>query len=337
MARVLIVENLEPGQSPWWLQHLPSNPTVQFEIECISEASLLSALPKLLAAYRKGGSYDAIITNQDGYATFLFASLRWVSGRRRPLHFVMEFITKQRNASVYSRIKYGLMSRILRSVTRFICSAQRETQLYPEQLNLPRHRFVHIPLMTNPKFLTWETKYPESFISDDYVFAGGYTGRDFATFLDAVAEIDFPVRLITTPRAVAGLEVPPNVQLLFNLPFQEYIEHVARAQIVVVPLQNWDISVGQSVILEAMALARPLIATKAPGSVDYVQHETNGLLVSPGDAAGLRAAILRLLTDSPAARRLASNAREFVSETCTPAIVMTKVFDLIGETLETER
>lgn len=333
MPRVLVVENLEPGHVPWWLPYLPPQPDLTFEIECIPEASMLSALPKLLRAYWKSRHYDVIITNQDGYATFLFAALRTISRYPRPLHLVMEFITKQRNRSYYSWAKYAVMSVMLRSVDRFICSAKRETELYPNDLKLPRERFVHIPLMTNPKFLSWESKYPADFTNDDYVLASGYTGRDFRTFLAAVASIDTPVRLITSPKAVEGLTIPPQVQLLFNLPFAEYIEHVARARIVVVPLLDWDISVGQSVILEALALARPLVATRAPGSVDYVEHERNGLLVSPGSSEELRVAILRLLGDPALANRLTVEGRAGVARDSTPQSVLGRVSGLIGDLL----
>ncbi len=332
MARVLIVENLEPDQRPWWLPYLPTRPELTFEIECIPEASMLAALPKLLRAYRKSRHYDVIITNQDGYATFLFAALRTVSGRREPLHLVMEFITKQRNPSYYSRFKYAAMSIMLRSVTRFICSARRETHLYPTDLKLPQERFVHIPLMTNPKFLSWESDSKDQ----GYILASGYTGRDFRTFLEAVAELDIPVRLITAPKAVEGLTVPPHVELLFNLPFAEYIEHVAGARIVVVPLLDWDISVGQSVILEALALARPLVATRAPGSIDYVEHERNGLLVTPGSPEELRNAILRLLRDPALAEQLVAEGRSFVSSNCTPQSVLNQVADLIRRLLDSK-
>ena len=333
MARVLVVENLEPGQTPWWLPYLQQQPDLTFEIECIPEASMRSAVPKLLRAYLKSGHYDVIITNQDGYATFVFATLRTATFRSRPLHVVMEFITKQKNSGYYSKFKYAVMSVMLRSVTRFICSAGRETELYPADLKLPKERFVHIPLMTNPKFLSWETKYPVGFTDDGYILASGYTGRDFKTFLEAVATIDVPVRLITSPKAVEGLAVPPHVELLFNLPFAEYIEHVARARIVVVPLLDWKISVGQSVILEALALARPLVATRAPGSIDYVTHEQNGLLVSPGSSDELRTALLTLLSDPALATRLSLAGREGVSIRCTPQAVMGRVSELIVQLL----
>ena len=50
-------------------------------------------------------------------------------------------------------------------------------------------------------------------------------------------------------------------------------------------------------ILEAMAAARPVIATRVGGIPDLVEDERTGLLVPPRDADALAAAILRLLAN----------------------------------------
>jgi glycosyltransferase involved in cell wall biosynthesis len=55
-------------------------------------------------------------------------------------------------------------------------------------------------------------------------------------------------------------------------------------------------------ILDAMALARPVVATSAGGIVDAVEHEETGLLVPPGDAGALARA-LKDLQESAATRQ----------------------------------
>lgn len=63
-------------------------------------------------------------------------------------------------------------------------------------------------------------------------------------------------------------------------------------------------------ILEYMCAARPIVATTVGGTAELIQHEQTGLLVSPGDATALAAAIGRLLTDQDLAVRLGTAARE---------------------------
>ena len=58
-------------------------------------------------------------------------------------------------------------------------------------------------------------------------------------------------------------------------------------------------------LLEAMALRRPVVATRVGGVPEMVEHEKTGLLVPPHDAPALADAICRLLTDHPLADTVA--------------------------------
>jgi len=66
-------------------------------------------------------------------------------------------------------------------------------------------------------------------------------------------------------------------------------------------------------LLEAMAAGRPVIATCVGAIPKLIQSGETGLLLDPGDANGLAAAILRLLRDPKLARRLGENGRTHVA------------------------
>lgn len=62
--------------------------------------------------------------------------------------------------------------------------------------------------------------------------------------------------------------------------------------------------------VEAMASGCPVISTRLSSGVSFVnRHEESGLLVAPGDAVELAAAINRLLRDEPLRKRLGEQAR----------------------------
>ena len=65
-------------------------------------------------------------------------------------------------------------------------------------------------------------------------------------------------------------------------------------------------------LIEALAAARPVVATKVGGVADVVQDGQSGLLCLPGDANGVAAAISTLLTKRELADRLASEGRRRV-------------------------
>ncbi|MCU1263656.1 MAG: glycosyl transferase, group 1 family protein, partial [Bryobacterales bacterium] len=64
------------------------------------------------------------------------------------------------------------------------------------------------------------------------------------------------------------------------------------------------------VLMEAMALAIPCVATAITGIPELIQNEVQGLLVPPSDAAALGRSIERLMDDRALGRRLAEAGRE---------------------------
>jgi glycosyltransferase involved in cell wall biosynthesis len=63
-------------------------------------------------------------------------------------------------------------------------------------------------------------------------------------------------------------------------------------------------------VIEAMAFARPIVATTAGGIPDVLRHEEDALLCPPADAAQLAAAIRRFLDDPAQRARFGAAARE---------------------------
>ncbi|HSL52672.1 MAG TPA: glycosyltransferase family 4 protein [Candidatus Deferrimicrobiaceae bacterium] len=67
-------------------------------------------------------------------------------------------------------------------------------------------------------------------------------------------------------------------------------------------------------LLEAMVCGLPVLATRVPGHVDVVEDGVTGVLVPPGDPAGLAAAAVELLED-PTRRRALGEAGRARAET----------------------
>jgi phosphatidylinositol alpha-mannosyltransferase len=83
--------------------------------------------------------------------------------------------------------------------------------------------------------------------------------------------------------------------------------HVAAADVVCSPATRNE-SFG-IVLLEAMACARPVIATDIPGYRLLIESGVNGYLVPPGQVAPLADAVMAVLSDPMLARRLGQTAR----------------------------
>ena len=89
------------------------------------------------------------------------------------------------------------------------------------------------------------------------------------------------------------------------VPHDELGALYARAAIVACPSHREGFGVACA---EAMAYGKPVVATAVGGLRDLVVDGETGLLVPPGDAAALRAALNRLLGDRELRRRLGAAA-----------------------------
>jgi glycosyltransferase involved in cell wall biosynthesis len=88
-------------------------------------------------------------------------------------------------------------------------------------------------------------------------------------------------------------------------------EFLAGLEVAVLP----SLSEGMSnALLEYMAAGRATVATAVGGNVRLIEDGVNGLLVPPGDAPALAAAIGRLLSDPALAARLGAAARRRVEQ-----------------------
>jgi len=97
-----------------------------------------------------------------------------------------------------------------------------------------------------------------------------------------------------------------------------------------VPIAREGLSVA---IMEAMATGVPVVGSDVGGIPELIADGETGLLVPPGDAPALAAAIERLLTDVELAARLASAGARFVRENLTVEHMVEKTERLYREIL----
>lgn len=82
-------------------------------------------------------------------------------------------------------------------------------------------------------------------------------------------------------------------------------------------------------VLEAMALGKPVIATRVGGIPEMIEHGITGLLVAAGDEAELATAIRSILEDPNKARRLGEAARERVAQQFTPERQIRRLTEIV--------
>jgi glycogen(starch) synthase len=107
----------------------------------------------------------------------------------------------------------------------------------------------------------------------------------------------------------ASARADGRTMFLGYVPPDEAPEVYRSADVFVSPTYSEGFS---NTLLEAMASGLPVVSTDSVGVVDCLRNGENGLLHSPGDVAGLRTALDRLLTDDALRSRLATSGLEEV-------------------------
>jgi glycosyltransferase involved in cell wall biosynthesis len=154
-----------------------------------------------------------------------------------------------------------------------------------------------------------------------------WKGQDY--FLQAIAEIvpSYPnvkALLIGAPdHTQVGHEFHQKLQQMvqeLNLSehvlftgFRSDVTDILRMSEIVVHSASEPEPFGR-VVVEAMLVSRPVVATAAGGVLDIVQDQVTGLLVPPKEATAMAHAIRQLLQDREKATRMGQDARKNAKE-----------------------
>jgi len=213
-----------------------------------------------------------------------------------------------------ARIQHWIKRLLFRQVHLFI-EYFRHTRGYEFHYGIPGEKFRYVPFKINRYQRVLNTKTSD----EGYIFSGGNTRRDFATLIEAVRGLPYPVRIVTMENAVIQghgsfvdeRQLPPNVQVVRHDGSDTFVDHIGGARLVVLPVKKENISAtGIGVYIASMALGKCVIISSGP-AVDGVIPEGSAVVVPPEDAKALREAIVKAYTDEEHRNRVARARRAY--------------------------
>ncbi|CAD5373917.1 Glycosyltransferase [Rubrivivax sp. A210] len=116
---------------------------------------------------------------------------------------------------------------------------------------------------------------------------------------------------------IAQLDLGDQVVLVGKLAREQVIERYARAAVYVQPSRiaaDGDRDGIPNVLLEAMAMGVPVVASRVSGIPELVEHGVNGVLVEPDDPVALADAMAALIHQPARCADLGCRARQTVTE-----------------------
>lgn len=138
---------------------------------------------------------------------------------------------------------------------------------------------------------------------------------------------------------VADLGLEDRVELPGRLQPAALLPYFRRTDLLAMPacVRQCDQDGIPTVLIEALALEIPVVATLVSGIPELVIDGVTGLLVEPDDPAALAAALARLLTDRALARRLAAAGRALVVQEFNSRRSAARMAELFAEAINSRQ
>lgn len=263
----------------------------------------VTAVVHTAAALRRLSRFDAVFSDGENVGIALALAMR-ATRLRRPHLMLGHYLSNGRKRAAVRRL------RPQECIDRIVVHSPRQAELAQLELGIPAAKLRFDPYYVDTVF--WS---PSPAADERMILAAGLDHRDYSTLAAAWGGRPEPVYVaagsLHSPRATARLPAswPSNFQAGFA-DHRRLRELYAAASLVVVPVIESDFQAGITTVLEAMAMARPVVATASRGWSGVIEDGETGLLVPPGDPEALRHAIARLLTDPALRARLGRQARE---------------------------
>ncbi len=216
-----------------------------------------------------------------------------------------------------SPMKFRLLraSGLLRGLSLLVCLTRHEQQILRQYAGLPPEKIVLVKGVACDQHFFRASPGP----GEGFVFSTGVTLRDYTTLMRALGGLSVKVVVAAGSQWVKGAavrgEIPANFTFLPRQSLSEMRDLYARCAVFAIPLRKGtQHSAGRTAAAEAMASAKPIVATDFPGMRDYVEEGGNGLLVEEQNPAALREAIMTLLKERTRATALGREGRRLAEE-----------------------
>ncbi len=263
-----------------------------------------------LAAAAKTRPFDLIVSHGPLATAWTAVVLGRGKNNTRHLAFSFNF------TDLPTGLRKKLMTRAFKTVDAFAVFTDGEQQLYADIFGLDPQKILRAPWGVAPPLKALPAKQ----IAGAYMAALGGEARDYEVLCRSARlcpEIKFVA--IARPHNFDGLSPPANLDVRFNLPFDEAWGLVAHAAAAIIPLRSRDTPCGLVTLVGAMHLGKAQIVTEAAGVRDYIRNEETGVLTPPGDADAMAAAVRRLHHDPALAARLGDRAKSYAAAHCSAA------------------
>jgi glycosyltransferase involved in cell wall biosynthesis len=291
----------------------------------------LKRLPHLMSDIRNS---DLIVVHQNVSKALGLAALFTIAPPlKKPLILVDAVFSKPQTKR--QKVRAWMTRLLLRRVDHFI-HYFRELNGYQKVYGISPDRSSYVPFKANLYGDSEALQMAET-EKEEYVFAAGWSLRDYDTFIKAISRLDCRAALCHPlkdrlqkhgARFTHKLEhLPENLVVLPNDGTRkDWIRNLSKARIVVIPLLRESMrAAGISVYMDAMLLGKCVIVSEGPGVSDVLTDQA--ILVPPEDPQALARAINRAWKNRAFSQEMALRGQSYAMSMGGEQDLMNRILD----------
>lgn len=232
----------------------------------------------------------------------------------------------------YGAIKTWLLRLLLPRAHAVVCGSSSEVEVYTTVYRIPRERLHVARLFVADDVFDW----PARTVQPNSIFSAGNGQRDYRLLVEAVRGLPVDTHIYTAQNDLDGTTLPARVVCHRPVERGVFLDAMMESELVVLPMAPTPVSAGQMVLLQAMAMGKPVVVTDSASVADYVRDGETALITPCGNAAAMREAIQRLLGDKELRAHLGRQARAAALE-CYSGVAYAARVEAILEQLAAAR
>ena len=245
--------------------------------------------------------YDRVVAWQEFYG-LVFAFWCRVFRVEKENFLVVQHFTYREKKGVLGRLYFRFMRFIVESgyVDVFTFCSRGHLEYCGETFRIPREKLRFEP------FGVEDVQNGEE-CAGEYVLSPGRSNRDWEFLIRELGDTEFPVKILCDTLKCGQL--PQNIQIYGNVWGEDALKFLRSCRLVVLPILDEKVAAGETVLLQAMSLGKPVVAVRESGKwEEYIGSGENGFVV-PKDGKMLRKTLERLWKEEELYQKISRNSR----------------------------
>ena len=278
-------------------------------------------LTQSISCYSRCNKYNLFFSH--GFKSAAMFSMLCKVLNNKKCHYIFDVgcVNGARSNSKY----FMLYRKALESNCFLISHTKCQLDFYKKNLSLVNDP-IYIPFGVDTEYF-----HPKGIEKKEYILSFGNSLRDYNTLLKSWSKMDSHTELHLVGASPVSNKYSKNIKVFPRMTIADLMRKIEESLFVIVPLPVQNYSHGQMSVLQSMSMGTPVVVTKVPSTIDYIEDGNGAIFVKPYDASDMYDKIKYML-DNENRIELASKARRFVIDNCNEKIMAKQIFDYVIST-----